>query len=551
MFSLFRAECEKICGEYSKYLESPKSDIADLALPCFHIAKSTGKNPVEIARSLEREFGKKKKTFIAEVKALGPYVNFYINEKKFSHAVVKELLKITPCKKTGKNIMVEYSSPNSNKPLHIGHLRNDCIGMSISNILEAKGNNVIRANIVNDRGVHICKTLVAYQKLNKIKNPDKKGDHFVGDLYVAFEKASKENPQLTEDAYDKLKKWEAGDKDTRALWLKLRKFVLDGFHETYDRFGSKFDVWFFESEFYNKAAPLIEEGMKLGVFEKNEKGDIIAKLEPEMPNKTFLRSDGTSIYATNDLALTKHKFDKYKLNKSIWVVASEQNLYFKQLFKVFEKLRYDWHHNCYHLSYGLVNLPSGRMKSREGTVVDADDIMNEMQELAKKEISSREKENKISKKELEERSMAIALSAIKYFMLKVEPSKDILFNPEDAISFEGDTGPYIQYTYARAKSILNKSKKKPLAGELGQKEKDAVILLSKFPDIVEQAEEQMSPHVIAVYLHELAAKFNTYYHDSHVIGDKNEQALLAFVTATANVLKKGMELLGIQPIEKM
>ncbi|MBI4162540.1 MAG: arginine--tRNA ligase [Candidatus Aenigmarchaeota archaeon] len=550
MFSGFRKECEKICGANAKYLEMPKNEIADLALPCFHLAKASGKNPIEIARSLEREYKKKKRVLIGEIKALGPYVNFYINQEKFTKQIVEEMNAGLNYKKTGKKVMVEYSGPNSNKPLHIGHLRNDTIGMAASNLLEFIGHSVIRANIVNDRGVHICKSMYTYKKWGKGEQPKKKGDHFVGDYYVMFEQKAKGNEKIKEEAQEMLKKWEAGDKETRQLWLKMRKWTLDGFHETYDKFGSRFDVWFFESDFYNKAKPLIEEGMRTGIFIENEKGDIVALLEAHgLPNKVLLRGDGTSVYITNDLALTKHKIEKYKLSKCIWVVASEQKLNFEQLFKIFELLGYSWHKDCHHLSYGLVNLPSGRMKSREGTVVDADDLIEEMSQMAKKEIELRD--TTLSKKELEKRSTAIALSAIKYFMIKTDPQKDIMFNPEEAISLEGDTGPYLQYTYARAKSILSKSGKKPLAGPLSSKEIEITKMISKFDEIIDSSAEQLKPNHLANYLHELAARFNTYYHENKIIGSKNEQQLLAFVSAVSYVLKTGLELLGIEVLEKM
>ncbi len=550
MFSDFRKECEKICGANAQYLETPKNEIADLALPCFHLAKASGKNPIEIARSLERDYKKKKRILIGEIKALGPYINFYINHEKFTKLIVEEMSNFK-YKKTGKKIMVEYSQPNPNKPMHIGHLRNDTIGMAVSNLLEFLGNDVIRANLINDRGIHICKSMLAYKKWGNKEVPKKKSDHFVGDYYVMFEQKAKENEKIKEDAQEMLRKWEAGDKETRQLWLKMRKWALDGIHETYERFGSKFDVWFFESDFYNKIKPIVDEGMKKCIFTENEKGDIVALLEAHgLPNKTVLRGDGTSIYLTNDIVLGIHRFEKYTLNKAIWVVASEQNLYFKQLFKIFELLGYTWHKDCHHLSYGLVNLPSGRMKSREGTVVDADDLIDEMSQMARKEIEKRE-EGKLSKNELEKRSSAIALSAIKYFMIKTDPQKDILFNPEEAISMEGDTGPYIQYTYARAKSILSKSSKKPLIDSLSTKEMEIIKMTSKFNEILDNVAEQLKPNHLANYLHELAARFNTYYHENKIIGSKNERELLAFVNAVAYVLKTGMELLGIQPLEKM
>ena len=542
-YEKFLNDCKRIAGAHAHLLEKPKSGIADLALPCFSFSQ-----PVEEAKKLAERYSKKARgTMIGNVFATGPYVNFFIDEKKFSAAAIKEILKEKEKYGKGKKkgrIMVEYSAPNSNKPLHVGHLRNDSIGMAVSNILAFSGCKVIRANLVSDRGIHICKTMLAYKKWGG-GTPEKKPDHFVGDFYVLFEK--NKTKEMEEEAQKMLVDWEKNNKEVKALWKKMNSWVLSGFKETYEKFGSEFDVWFYESEFYDSAKPIISKGLKKGVFFKDNEGSVVAKLEP-LPDKAVLRKDGTSIYITNDLSLTVNKFKKYKLDKSIWVVASEQNLYFQQLFRIFELLGYKWAKNCCHLSYGLVHLPSGRMKSREGTVIDADDLLNEVKNLAKKEIHKR---GLLDGQKTEKRALSIALAAIKYFFLKVEPKSDMLFDPEKAISFEGNTGPYLQYTYARASSILKKAGKKK--GKIKYEESMMALIknLAQFPEEIERAAKDCKPNYIANYLYELATLFNEYYHKERVLGSKNEFARLQLVEAVRIVLGNGLKLLGIEPLEEM
>jgi len=548
-FDKFRKQCEELMEkELADMLEVPPKELADLALPCF----SLGTNPIEIAKAKEKEakekLSKSPKSFslIKEIRSAGPYLNFYINEEEFSKLVLKEIEKDDFGRgKENKKIMVEYSAPNSNKPLHVGHMRNDSIGMAISNILEFSGNKIVKANLVNDRGIHICKSMLAYQKWKK-GSPDKKSDHFVGDCYVLFEK--NKSDELEKEALEMLQKWESGDSKTVELWKKMNQWAVTGMKETYRLFGSRFDVWFFESEFYKNAKPIIDDGLKKNIFQKDEEGRIIAKLENHgLPDKVVLRSDGTSIYISNDLALTKHKFEHFHLDRAIWIVASEQNLYFKQLFKIFELIGYEW--DCHHLSYGMVHLPSGRMKSREGTVIDADDLIADVMKLAREEIEKRHHD--LGEEDIKERARQIALSAIKYYLLKVEPIKDLLFEAEKAISFEGDTGPYIQYTYARANSILNKSEKEPEIKALGKSEFLLIKKLSVFPEIIEKCARELKPNYLTNYLFELATIFNEYYHNERVIGSEKEEARLALVKAVKTILKKGLELLNIEAPDEM
>jgi len=545
----FRKQCEKELRKFSDEIILEKSKFADLAFPCFNLAKKEKKNPLEIAQEISKSI--KPSKLIKKIEAQNGYVNFYADWNSISKKLIGEILVKKGNYSRGKKkekIMLEYSGPNSNKPLHVGHLRNDSIGMAASNILEFSGCKVIRSNIINDRGVHICKVMYAYKKWGNNRNPIKEGiktDHFIGDLYVLYEKNKTE--ESDKEVQIMLQKWEKKDKETRALWKKINSWAISGMKQTYKRFGSQFDLWPQESQFYDKAKPIINRGLKKGLFFKNEQGDTVAKLEPSFPNKVVLRSDGTSIYFTNDLALTKHRFEKYKINKVIWCVASEQNLYFQQLFKTFELLGYKWAKNCHHLSYGIVNLPSGRMKSREGNVIDADDLIEEITKLAKEEIKKREEG--INEKELEARAESIALAAIKYYLLKVEPIKDLLFVPETAISFEGDTGPYLQYTYARSKSILRKSGKKPRAEETD--EKNVVEKLSEFKEIIDKSSADLKPSILANYLFDLATAFNEFYHREKIIGSEKEEVFLGMVEAVGIILAIGLKLLGIKALERM
>ena len=549
--------------QISAFLENPKdSKLGDFAFPCFKLAAELKKNPAEIAKELQQKIVLPKS--FEKTEAAGPYLNFFLKKQNLAEQTLKMIFKqkerFGQSKVSAKKILVEYSAPNTNKPLHLGHMRNDSIGMAVCNSLETTGNRVIKANLFNDRGIHICKSMVAYKKFGKNSSPEKariKSDHFVGNYYVMFAKESKENPALETEAQELLKKWESGDKATIALWKKMRAWILKGFKETYKRFGSEFDIEFFESDFYGKAKPLLELGLKKGVFEKNSEGATVALLEPELPNKVVVRADGTSIYATNDLALTKYKFEKYKLDSSIWVVGNEQNLYLQQLFKIFEKLGFEWAKNCMHLSFGMVFLPEGIMKSREGKVVDADDLMDEMASLAEKEIKKRHKG--LSAKEISLRKEKIALAAIKFFLLRVDAAKDINFDPEKSISFEGETGPYVQYTFARAKSILRKAKKTSFEnakfGLLKEPvESGLVSLLSDFPSIVRKTAEHLSPHILCHFLIDVSEKFNSFYHAVPVLQAENKElatARLALVAATAQVLKNGLELLNIETLEEM
>jgi len=532
----------------------PSSSMGDFAFPCFVLSKQLKKSPQQIAQDLKLKI-KLPKGF-ANIDAHGAYLNFTLDRKMFAENLIREILKQKEKFGNsdigkGKKIMIEFPSPNTNKPLHLGHLRNMSIGESISRIFEFHGNKIIRANLNNDRGIHICKSMVAYKKFGKGKKPDKKSDHFVGDFYVLFNEKLKQNPELEEKSKECLIKWENGDKEIIDLWKKMNKWTLDGFNKTYNLFGIKHDKEYYESDIYKKGKEIIHDGLKKKVFEKKEDGAIAINLGKELGEKILLRSDGTSVYITQDLYLAKLKEEDFNLDGSIYVVGNEQEYHFKVLFSILEKLNFRVSKNLKHLSYGMVNLPEGKMKSREGKVIDADDLILEVQSLVKKNLDSRAK---LSKKELESRSLIIALSAIKYLLLKVDSKKNMLFNPKESINFEGDTGPYLLYSYARANSILKKANSKTksfLVTELEPVEIELVKKLSQFPEVVFSSYKNYNPSLIANYSYELSKIFNEFYHACPVIHSLQKNFRLKLIESFKIVLKNSLNLFGIETLEEM
>ncbi len=534
----------------------PSSEIGDYALPCFFLSKELKQNPNKIAEYLSKKIKITKE--IEKIENKGPYLNFFINKKKLAENTISNILKQREnygrrISKKSIKTMIEFSSPNTNKPLHLGHLRNMAIGESISRILEFNGEKVIKTSLNNDRGIHICKSMVAYKLYGKGKTPElekEKSDHFVGDFYVMFNNLLKKNKKLESESQLLLKKWEQGDKETIKLWKKMNKWALEGFHETYKKFGIKFDCEFFESNFYKKGKEIIKQGLKSKIFEKTEDGAIKINLEKEkLGEKILLRKDGTSVYVTQDLYLAKLKFEKYKLDKSIYVVGNEQNYHFNVLFTILKKLGFE--KEMHHLSYGMVALPEGKMKSREGIIVDADDLINNVQRLVKEELVKRQK---LSGKELEKRSLIISLASIKYMLLKVDVKKDMLFNPKESISFEGDTGPYLQYSYARASSILKKAKIKKdkfKIDELENEEFNLIKKLSEFPEVISKSYNTLNPSAIANYSYQLAQTFNEFYHACPVIDSEKQELRLELVKTFRIVLKNSLYLLGIEVIDRM
>ena len=484
---------------------------------------------------------------------------------------------------TGKNIMVEFSSPNTNKPLHLGHIRNNLLGDSVSRLLKASGNNVIKTTLVNDRGVHICKSMLAWLKVGNGATPEStgiKGDHLVGDMYVAFndiykkeveeliaggmdeETAKKEAPCLKE-AHEMLQKWEAGDKEVRDLWARMNGWVLKGFDESYKALGITFDKVYYESQTYLLGKELVQKGLDMGVFVKDPDGSVWCDLTADgLDRKLLIRSDGTSVYITQDLGTAERRFAEYHLDSHVYVVGNEQNYHFQVLKLILKKLGFGWSDNIFHLSYGMVELPEGKMKSREGTVVDADDLIQKMYEEARATSDESGKLADMSEEDKAKLYHMIGLGALKYFIIKVDPKKTMLFNPKESIDFNGNTGPFIQYTHARIRSILRKAAEKcieyaasPLPKvELSAKEIRLIKLLNTFPAKIAEGAQAYSPAVIANYAYDLAKEFNQYYHDTPILKEENEDVLkmrLVLIDTLSAVLRKAMGILGIELPERM
>ncbi len=538
-----------------KIIEIPSNpEMGDYAFPCFLVAKEIKNNPQQIALNIRKEIGNPPEEF-EEIQAVGPYVNFFINKKNLALMLIskyKEKKKKVESKNSEK-IMVEFPSPNTNKPLHLGHLRNISIGESISRILEFKGNKVIRANLYNDRGIHICKSMAAYKKYGKNKIPKKneKGDHFVGHYYVLFNKNEKKDVKLELESHRLLQKWEEGDSESRELWKKMNSWAYEGFQETFKKLNVNFDKIYYESKLYKEGKDIILDGVKKGVFQREKDNSVSVNLGKKLGKKILLRSDGTSVYITQDIYLAKKKFEEYKLNKSLYVVGNEQEHHFETLFKILEMLKIADISKLKHLSYGMVELPEGKMKSREGTVVDADDLIEKIQKMVKKDLEER---YKLPKKEIEKRSLKITIAAIKYMLLKVDTKKNMIFNPKESISFEGDTGPYLLYSYARANSILKKAKKNydfNNVGKINDKDKDLIAKMAFAEKIIDEAYDKLNPSIIAKYAYELSQIFNEFYHSSKIIGNENEDFKLGLVYTFKKILKICLDLLGIEALEEM
>jgi len=481
----------------------------------------------------------------------------------------------------GEKVMVEYSSPNTNKPLHLGHIRNNLLGYSVAEILKANGYEVIKANLVNDRGIHICKSMLAWQLFGNGETPESsglKGDHLVGKYYVVFDQKYKEqinelkvagqtedeakkNAPLIVQAQQMLEQWEAGDQEVISLWETMNSWVYAGFAETYKQLGVDFDQYYYESQTYLLGKDIIDEGLVSSVFVKKEDGSVWIDLTAEgLDEKLVLRSNGTSVYITQDVGTAQLKYNQYHMDKSIYVVGNEQDYHFKVLFLILKKLGKTWAPGLFHLSYGMVDLPSGKMKSREGTVVDADDLMDEMEQTAKVQTEALGKVNDFGEAEKVQLYHTIGMGALKYFLLKVEPKKRLLFDPNESIDFQGHTGPFIQYTHARIRSILNRAGYTTGETSTGIKELDAlerelILALNQFPEAIMQAARDYSPAVIANYVYELAKTYNKFYQDKPILKDEVpadvKQFRLTLSAAAAKIIKRSMSLLGIDVPERM
>ena len=465
---------------------------------------------------------------------------------------------------TGRRVMVEFSSPNTNKPLHLGHIRNNLLGASVSDLLKAAGDEVIKATLVNDRGVHICKSMYAWQQRFNGATPEstgKKGDHLVGDCYVEFAKMEKEDPSVMDKVHEMLVQWEEGDPAVRQLWEMMNSWVFAGFEQTYKALGITFDRTYYEHDTYLLGKELVQKGLDMGVLVRDPDGSVWCDLTADgLDRKLLLRSDGTSVYITQDLGTAERRFSEYKLDSHIYVVGDEQNYHFQVLKLILKKLGFDWADQIFHLSYGMVELPEGKMKSREGTVVDADDLIEKMYEEAKATSEESGKLEGIPDEEKERLYRMIGLGALKYFILKVDPKKKMLFNPKESIDFNGNTGPFIQYTHARICSILRKAAEQNLAAalnpavELSPKEIRLVKILGAYPQKVAEAAAALSPAVIANYCYDLAKEFNQYYHDTPILKEPDQEVLkmrLELISTLAGVLRRGMKILGIDLPERM
>ena len=561
----------------------------DITLVTFPLLKTSHKGPEQTAEEIGRWL-KERCPEVESFNVVKGFLNIKFSLSYWSNifrsiSAAEDFGTLPP---TGKRVMIEFSSPNTNKPLHLGHIRNNLLGWSVSKLIEANGHEVIRVNLVNDRGIHICKSMLAWLRWGNGETPQSsgiKGDHLVGKYYVLFSNELKKETKaiaaergISEDEAERLSpilkeaqamlvKWESGDKEIRELWAKMNGWVYEGFDKTYERMGISFHRTYYESNTYLSGKSLVNAGLERGIFERQEDGSVWCNLEPDgLDRKLLLRGDGTSVYMTQDLGTAEQRYNEYKFDELIYVVGDEQNYHFKVLKLILKKLGFDWSDAIYHLSYGMVELPEGKMKSREGTVVDADDLIEKMYQTAKETSLELGKLGGIPEQEQERLFEMIGLGALKYFILKVDPKKTMLFDPKESIDFNGNTGPFIQYTHARIKSILRKAKESGvIAGEeslsvpenfseLLPKEVEIIKLLNSYPVRIKEAGDAHSPALVANFIYDLAKEFNQYYQSVSILKESDSQRLLfrlAMLKEIAFVLRKGMLILGIELPERM
>ncbi len=558
-----------------------------ITLVVFPFTKMSHKAPDATALEIGQRLQEKMPEVISGFNAVKGFLNLSISSREWI-SLLQEVqtnpkFGFLPVTDESPLVMIEYSSPNTNKPLHLGHVRNNLLGWALAQVMQANGNKVVKTNIVNDRGIHICKSMLAWLKWGNGETPEssgKKGDHLIGDYYVAFDKhyreevkelmekqgmdeeQAKQEAPLIKEAHEMLVKWEQNDPEVRALWKRMNEWVYAGFDETYKALGVSFDKIYYESETYLEGKEKVEEGLQKGFFYRREDGSVWADLTKEgLDEKLLLRSDGTSVYMTQDIGTAKLRFQDYPIDKMIYVVGNEQNYHFQVLSILLDKLGFKWGKDLVHFSYGMVELPNGKMKSREGTVVDADDLIATMIQDAK-ELSA-DKVNKlegITEQEAQEIARIVGMGALKYFILKVDARKNMLFNPEESIDFNGNTGPFIQYTYARIRSILRKWNdeitldEKAFEVELAEKEISLIQRLQGFETAVRQAGQDYNPSCIANYCYDLVKEYNQFYHDFSVLKEEDEakrQVRIVLSSAVSQVVKNGMGLLGIEVPERM
>ena len=592
-----KAACEAVKALYGMdatekmlQLQKTRSEFeGNLTLVVFPFVKAARKSPEQTAQEIG-EYLQEHCMAVDKFNVVKGFLNLCIGDNAWlqlleaidndEHYGMKQATDASPL------VMIEYSSPNTNKPLHLGHVRNNLLGWSLAQIMQANGNRVVKTNIVNDRGIHICKSMLAWLKYGNGETPEtsgKKGDHLIGDYYVAFdkhyreevkqlmaqytaegmdaeaaEKKAKDEAPLIKEAHAMLVKWEQNDPEVRALWEKMNNWVYAGFDETYKKMGVSFDKIYYESQTYLKGKAKVEEGLAKGLFERHEDNSVWADLTNEgLDQKLLLRSDGTSVYMTQDIGTAEMRFQDYPIDKMIYVVGNEQNYHFQVLSILLDRLGFKWGKELVHFSYGMVELPNGKMKSREGTVVDADDLMQLMVEDAYKTSMELGKFDDMTEEERREIARIVGMGALKYFILKVDARKNMLFNPEESIDFNGNTGPFIQYTYARIRSILRKAPSMTSltsAISLSSKEIELIQKMSEFGAAVEQAGKDYSPSGIANYCYELTKVFNQFYHDFSILNEPDEQkkaVRLMLAKNVAKIIKNGMGLLGIEVPERM
>lgn len=557
-----------------------------LTLVVFPFLRMSKKSPEQTAQELG-EYLVKNEPAVAEFNVIKGFLNLIVASGCWID-LLNEInaapeYGFTKATENSPLVMIEYSSPNTNKPLHLGHVRNNLLGYSLSKIMEANGNKVVKTNIVNDRGIHICKSMLAWQKWGNGITPEKagkKGDHLIGDFYVLFSNKLKEETSVLEaqgmtkeeaeaasplmqEAREMLRKWEAGDPEIRSLWKMMNDWVYAGFDETYKMMGVSFDKIYYESETYLEGKSKVLEGLEKGIFYRREDGSVWANLTGEgLDEKLLLRADGTSVYMTQDIGTAKLRFDDYPINKMIYVVGNEQNYHFQVLSILLDKLGFEFGKGLVHFSYGMVELPEGKMKSREGTVVDADDLMEEMINTAREISQELGKLDGLTPEEAEDIARMVGLGSLKYFILKVDPRKNMTFNPKESIDFNGNTGPFIQYTHARICSVLRKAAEQgivlpaalPTNFELSEKEEGLIQMLANFKAVVKEAGETYSPALIANYTYDLVKEYNQFYHDFSILHEADEQLKVFRLVLSANVakiVKEGMGLLGIEVPERM
>ncbi len=532
-------------------IDIPTPDKGDYAFACFPLAKILKKNPIDIAKDLYKELLKSVSNhkLIKRVEVINAYINFFIDWEYLFNELLDVIINNTSQlfrNKEEKKVLVEFSCPNANKPMHLGHLRNNALGESISRMLELSGNNVVRTNLMNDKGLSVFQALAAYIRYGNGRTPkdvNEKPDHFVGKYYLLYKQKEEE---LQDFARELLRKWEDNDLTVRKQWKTFTSWAIQGFLETYKVLGLRFDRIDYESEIYDKGKQLVLDALKKGLFVKGEDGEVIAPLSSfGLKDKVILRSDGTSLYITQDLYLAIKRYEEERFDKLIYVVGDEQDLHFKQLFAILKLLGYDWAKNLYHRSYGLILLEHGKMKSREGRVVDADDIINEMISLARKELEKRGINKDIEKD--------IGLSALNFYLLKYDPRKAFTYKPEVGISFDGETGPYIQYSFVRLKSILKKSKLSASNHLKGLNEKELLILreLWFLRNSFFNALEKLDPSIIAHSLIEFSQLINNYYHEERILGSENEEVKLLFIELVLRIMELLMKTVLVSPLDEM